>query len=71
MASLACCHGPPATRTSTASMPLCWAQATPAMEIRLPALIGFWPVGTSMRDSVLIGAWESQPRGTQYACAAS
>ena len=55
---------PPSTWTSTASMPLCWAQATPATGVR-PARTVAEPFGTSMRDSVLIGARCDQPRCAQ------
>ena len=43
-------------------MPLCWAQATPATGVR-PA--GTALFGTSIRDSVLIGARCDQPRTDQ------
>ena len=62
-ASRAWCHGPRSTRTCTASMPLCWAQATPAT-CRRPAGTEP-PLGTSIRDSVLIGARCDQPRCAQ------
>ena len=52
-ARVACRHCPPSTRTSTASMPLCCAHATPAIFCG-PAFT--CPTGTSIRDSVLIGA---------------
>ena len=52
------------TRTSTASMPLCCAQATPATGVR-PARTVAEPFGTSIRDSVLMGARWDQPRCTQ------
>ena len=65
-ASRAWFHGPLSTRTSTASIPLCCAQATPATATR-PAVSGAEPVGTSMRDSVFIGACCDQPRSDQYA----
>src|SRR5215467_13932895 len=65
-ASVAWCQAPPSTRTSTASMPLCWAQATPATGVR-PARTVAEPFGTSIRDSVLIGARCDQPRVAQYA----
>ena len=66
-ASRASCQGPLSTFTSTAAMPLCCAQATPAMAVAWPGFNGAEPVGTSIRDSVLIGACCDQPRGTQYA----
>src|ERR1700677_10962 len=52
--------------TSTASMPLCCAHATPAT-VTVPVFSGPFPVGTSIRDSVLIGACWDQPRWAQYA----
>ena len=69
-ASRACCHGPSSTLTSTARIPRCWAQATPATATR-PALT--WPplAGTSIRDAVLIGPRADQPRGVQYATSAA
>ena len=64
VASRASRHGPPSTRTSTAAMPLCWAQATPATWARPGASLA--PAdGTSIRDSVLIGACCDQPRCAQ------
>ena len=46
-------------------VPRGWAaQATPATWVG-PAVSGALPFGTSIRDSVLIGAWAAQPRGTQ------
>jgi hypothetical protein len=48
----------PSMPTSTASMPVCWAQATPAI-VTWPAARLLSRFGTSMRDSVLIGAcWD-------------
>ena len=55
-ASLAWCQGPLSVLTSTAAMPLWGAQATPAT-VTGPALIWASGLGTSIRDSVLIGAW--------------
>lgn len=69
-ASCASCHGPPSTRTSTAATPLCCAQATPATGVRPGARVAP-PAGTSILDSVLIGACCDQPRCTQYALAAA
>ena len=44
--------------TSTASTPVCCAQATPAI-VTWPAATVLRRFGTSMRDSVLIGAcWD-------------
>ena len=54
-ASRAWFHGPLSARTWTASMPRCGAQATPATAVR-PALTWARGRGTSIRDSVLIGA---------------
>ena len=54
-ASVASFHGPWSIRTCTASMPLCCAHATPATAVR-PGLSWYEPFGTSIRDSVLIGA---------------
>ena len=51
-------------------MPLCCAHATPATDT-FPAFTDAPSVGTSMRDSVLIGPIADQPRGTQYPCAAA
>ncbi len=56
----------PSTLTSTASMPLCWAQATPAI-VTCPAATLAFVFGTSMRDSVLIGPCWDQPCFTQNA----
>src|SRR5262250_1599860 len=56
----------PSMPTSTASMPRCWAQATPAIII-LPAASEVPCLGVSIRDSVLIGARCDQPRCDQYA----
>ena len=70
VASRAWCQGPPSTLTSTAAMPLCWAQATPATDVRPGA--SFAPAaGTSIRHSVLIGACCDQPRWAQKARAAA
>src|SRR5271166_3792408 len=70
MARVAWCHAPWSTRTSTASMPVCCAQATPATAVR-PRLMVDPPAGTSIRDSVLIAACADQPRWAQYAVSAS
>ena len=64
MASVASCHGPLSTWTSTASMPLCCAHATPATATR-PARTREPDPGTSIRDSVLIGPCCDQPRCAQ------
>jgi hypothetical protein len=69
-ASVASCHGPRSTRTSTAATPLCCAQATPATGVRPGAMVEL-AAGTSILDSVLIGACCDQPRCTQYALAAA
>src|SRR6201996_2711965 len=69
-ARVASFQGPPSTRASTASMPLCCAQATPATGT-FPGFTEAPSVGTSIRDSVLIGPIADQPRGTQYPCAAA
>ena len=63
-ASRASCHGPPSTLTSMAAIPLRCAQATPATGVR-PAANDAPSAGTSIRDSVLIGACCDQPRCTQ------
>src|SRR6266545_8099181 len=63
-ARVARCQGPPSTRTSTAEMPTCWCQATPATTTG-PAFA--LDCGRSMRDWVLIGPSSDQPRGVQYA----
>jgi hypothetical protein len=55
-ASVAFCHGPLSALTSTLAMPLAGAQATPATVMR-PASTWDSGLGTSMRDSVLMGAW--------------
>ena len=63
-ASRASCHGPRSTRTSTAATPLCWAQATPATCVGPGRSVE--PIaGTSILDSVLIGACCDQPRVAQ------
>ena len=49
-------------------MPLCCAQATPATGVRPGAMVEL-AAGTSILDSVLIGACCDQPRCTQYALA--
>src|SRR5579859_4593579 len=67
VASLACRHGPLSTRTSTASMPLCCAHATPAICLGPARKVVLARLGTSMRHSVLIGACWDQPRCAQYA----
>ena len=54
----------PSTDTSTASMPRCCAQATPAI-VTWPAGTVLRRFGTSMRDSVLITACWDQPCFTQ------
>src|SRR5690606_13460305 len=64
------CHGPSSTRTSTALMPRCGAQATPATTTS-PAGTVAPSRGRSMRDWVLIGARGAHPRGTQYASKSS
>jgi hypothetical protein len=51
-------------------MPLCWAQATPATGVR-PGAREAPAAGTSILDSVLIGACWAQPCRTQYASAAA
>jgi hypothetical protein len=51
----------PSTPISTAAMPLCSAQATPAITV-LPVGSEAPGFGTSMRDSVLIAAFAAQPR---------
>ena len=51
-------------------MPLCCAQATPATGVRPGAMVEL-AAGTSILDSVLIGACCDQPRCTQYALAAA
>ena len=58
--SWAGCHGPPSIRTSTRSMPVCWAQAIPATVTR-PAGTDANPRGKSIRDWVLIGARSATP----------
>jgi len=59
-ASVASFQGPLSTRTSTASMPLCCAHATPATGT-FPAFTCEPAAGTSILDSVLIGACCAQP----------
>ena len=59
-ASRAWRHGPRSTRTSTAAIPLCCAQATPATGVR-PAAREAFPARKSILDSVLIGACCDQP----------
>src|ERR1700722_20156430 len=54
-ASFAVCQGPPSTLTWTREMPRCGAQATPPTATR-PAGTCASGRGTSIRDSVLIGA---------------
>src|SRR5208282_1603613 len=54
-ASVAWCHGPLSTLTWTAAMPVAGAHATPATAT-CPAVTCASGLGTSMRDSVLIGA---------------
>src|SRR5450631_3286197 len=61
----ACCHGSLSTRTSTALIPRCCAQAIPATAT-FPALTRSPARGTSMRDSVLTGPRADQPLGVQY-----
>src|ERR1700722_19042560 len=63
-ARVASFQGPLSILTSTAATPLCWAQATPATGVR-PGDRVLVPFGTSMRDSVLIGACCDQPRCAQ------
>src|SRR5580704_2776775 len=65
--SLAVCHGPLSTLTCTREMPRCGAQATPPTATR-PAETCASGRGTSIRDSVLIGACSAYPRWVQYAC---
>src|SRR3954471_6249205 len=55
-ASVAWGQGPLSVLTSTAAMPLRGAQATPAT-VTGPALTWASGLGTSIRDSVLTGAW--------------
>src|SRR5580693_5682585 len=70
-ASRASCHGPLSTRTSTAATPLCCAHATPATGVG-PGFSTAEAPGTSIRDSVLIGAcWAHPcPGCAQYATSA-
>ena len=63
-ASRASCHGPRSTRTSTAATPLCCAHATPATGAG-PGRSVAPAAGTSILDSVLIGACCVQPRCAQ------
>jgi hypothetical protein len=62
--SVAGCQLPPSTRTSTAEIPRCCDQATPATITR-PAWTVDKGFGVSIRELVLIGASCFQPRRTQ------
>ena len=66
-ASVASCHGPSSTRTSTLEMPRCCAQATPATVDRAGRRPLRRRAACRSGTAVLIGACCAQPRGTQYA----
>ncbi len=70
VASVAGCHSPPSSETSTFEIPRSGAHATPATWTT-PARTDEPERGTSIRDWVRIGASFAQPRGTQYASKAS
>ena len=55
-ASVAACHGPPSTCTSTRLIPRCWAQATPATTTGTGGRAGCAGAGGSIRDCGLDGA---------------
>src|SRR5579862_8913376 len=63
-ARVASFHGPLSIWTSTAAIPLCCAHATPAT-VTVPGPTVAPLDGTSIRDSVLIGACCDQPFCTQ------
>src|SRR5690606_36069488 len=65
-ASVAGRHAPSSTRTSTAAIPVCCAQATPAT-VTGPDGTPAPARGVSTRDASLIGPRSDQPRVDQYA----
>src|SRR5690606_6041739 len=65
-ATVAARHAPSSTRTSTAAIPVCCAQATPAT-VTGPDGTPAPARGVSTRDASLIGPRSDQPRVDQYA----
>jgi hypothetical protein len=63
-------QSPSSIRTWTRLIPVCCAQATPAIAT-FPAATRPPLRGTSMRDSVLMGPRSDQPRSVQYARASA
>ena len=59
-------HSPPSSATSTASIPVCCAHATPPIRTS-PAATSDPEPGTSIRDDILTGPCSAQPRSVQYA----
>src|SRR5512139_4253555 len=62
--SCASVHGPPSSRYSTRSIPVCCAQATPPT-FTVPDSTSAPPRGTSIRDCVFTGALADHPREVQ------
>jgi hypothetical protein len=63
-------HSPPSSCTSTASMPVCCAQATPPTRTA-PAMTRWFESGTSIRDWVRTGPSSAHPLSVQKAVKSS